>query len=393
MPCVLPILAIKVLSLASHSHNASKYRRNSLGYAVGGIVCFVALGVLATALKGLGVELGWGFQLQSPSAIALLCVLFTLIALNLLGVFEVYLLIPEKVLAMHSEDPIWEGFISGVLSVLVAAPCTAPFMGASLGWALIAPSWQGILIFATLGVGMAFPIVAISCVPTLARLMPQPGQWMNNLRMFLAYPMILTVVWLLWVFAQLLDLNQMMLLFIDLITLSALIFGLRLSATSKRFSSCVFGLVLILVNVVWFNLGQSEDDSKPRTSTDPIQATSDSPKAVALNWENWTPELAAQTLEQGRPVFVDFTAAWCLTCQVNERTTLQNDEIRQLLLSKNVRLLRADWTKPNAVIAQTLAQLGRSGIPVYLLQRPNKPQIMLSEVLKIQDLRDALGSI
>jgi thiol:disulfide interchange protein DsbD len=211
--------------------------------------------------------------------------------------------------------------------------------------------------------------------------------------MFLAYPMILTVVWLLWVFAQLLDLNQMMLLFIDLITLSALIYGLRLSATSKRFSSWVFSLVLIGVNVLWLNFGSSVDDLQRTPNSEPSRAATNAPSAMVLNWENWTPQLAAQTLEQGRPVFVDFTAAWCLTCQVNEHTTLQDDEVRQLLLSKNVRLLRADWTKPNAVIAQTLAKLGRSGIPVYLLQSPNKPQIMLSEVLKMQDLKDALGSL
>ncbi len=390
MPCVLPVLAIKVLTLVTHSHQVNKYRRNSLGYAGGIIFCFLCLSALAIGLKNVGLELGWGFQLQSPFAIGCLCVLFTLIALNLIGLFEINLILPSRLISLHSEDPIWEGFFSGVLTVLVAAPCTAPFMGASLGWALIAPSWQGILIFVFLGIGMSFPIILISWIPSLAKLLPKPGQWMNTFRIFLAYPMLLTVIWLLWVFAQLVDLNQMTLLTIDLLTLSAAIYGATLSKTVKRFSLVFFVLIIIFTNWFWLTMDTGQAmaiNSSPEFSQKSAQ---NSPR---LNWEPWSPETANETLRLGRPVFIDFTAAWCITCQVNEHTTLENKDIKSLLSSKNVRLLRADWTKPNPLITKTLAKLGRSGVPVYLLLSPTKPQIMLSEVLKFQELKDALDPL
>ena len=398
MPCVLPILAIKVLSLAAHSHQVKMYRRNSMGYALGVTLCFVSLGAFAIGLKSLGVELGWGFQLQSPFALGALCVLFTLIALNLLGVFEIGVVLPNRLASMHSEDPIWEGFLSGVLSVLVAAPCTAPFMGASLGWALLAPNWQGLGVFAALGMGMSLPILAISWIPSLSRLMPRPGKWMVSLRVFLAYPMMLTVIWLLWVYGQLVDMNQMTLLAINLLTLSALIYCFALPKQShqsnsvKVFGMIFFFIVLVITNWFWLNL---EPGARLGASVDATAGSQQlsSQANQKLKWEPWTPELAQETLRLGRPVFVDFTAAWCITCQVNEHTTLENPEIQVLLLSKNVRLLRADWTKPNPTISKTLAELGRSGIPVYLLLSPNNPQLMLSEILKFQELKAALNSL
>ena len=182
----------------------------------------------------------------------------------------------------------------------------------------------------------------------------------------------------------------MTLLTIDLLTLSAAIYGATLSKTVKRFSLVFFVLIIIFTNWFWLTMDTGQAmaiNSSPEFSQKSAQ---NSPR---LNWEPWSPETANETLRLGRPVFIDFTAAWCITCQVNEHTTLENKDIKSLLSSKNVRLLRADWTKPNPLITKTLAKLGRSGVPVYLLLSPTKPQIMLSEVLKFQELKDALDSL
>lgn len=393
MPCVLPILAIKVLSLAAHSGDVRLYRRHSAGYALGVVFCFSLFGALVVGLKTIGLELGWGFQLQSPVAVGVLTFLFLLIALNLLDVFQIHFVIPNRLISIQSKDAGVDGFLSGLLSVVVAAPCTAPFMGASLGWAVTAANLQGLLIFVFLGLGMALPIVAISYAPALGRLLPKPGEWMNTMRVFLAFPMLLTVTWLLWVFAQQQGINQMTILLVALITFSALIFSTKLMGRSKGFGILFFSLLLIFE----FMVGQSLDPTLPSPTTPGMTpstntAPSYQPK-LALVWESWSPELVAQTLAQGRPVFVDFTAAWCITCQLNERTTLQNETVKALLISKNVRLLRADWTQPNAQIASALAALGRSGIPVYLLLSPQNEQTMLSELLNPEDLIRAINGV
>ena len=392
MPCVLPILAIKVLSLATHSKDQTLYRRHSAGYAAGVVFCFLALGGLVVGLKAIGLVLGWGFQLQSPIAVAGLSFLFLSIALNLLGVFEIHFVVPNRLLMIKSQDPGIDGFLSGILSVVVAAPCTAPFMGASLGWAMTAANWQGLLIFICLGIGMAFPILLISFVPALGRLLPKPGAWMNTMRVFLAFPMLLTVTWLLWVFGQQLGLNQLILLIVALITFSAMTYCSKLLGPAKVFGALFFAALLIFELAIAGSLKPLElatyDGSAPSQTS---SSNLDSKLGNNLIWETWSPELVQQTLAEGRPVFVDFTAAWCITCQVNERTTLQNETIKSLLHSKNVRLLKADWTQPNELIASTLAGLGRNGIPVYLLLSPQTT--ILSELLTLEDLTSALNAL
>ncbi len=393
MPCVLPILAIKVLSLAVHSQNKRLYRRHIVGYALGVIFCFSLLGGLVVGLKTIGLELGWGFQLQSPTAVAGLSFLFLLIALNLLGTFQIHFVVPNRLLMLQSKEPGVDGFLSGLLSVVVAAPCTAPFMGASLGWAVTAANWQGMFIFACLGLGMALPILAISYAPALGKLLPKPGAWMNTMRVFLAFPMLLTITWLLWVFGQQLGLNEMALLIVALITFSALTFCSKLVGRSKLISAIFFAILLIGEYGVGQSLVASNQNPSPNATRPPASKESIQSLPGNLNWEIWSPELVQQSLAMGRPVFVDFTAAWCITCQVNERTTLQNETIKSLLLSKNVRLLRADWTQPNEQIASTLAGLGRNGIPVYLLLSPQKQQVMLSELLNANELARELSKL
>lgn len=395
MPCVLPVLAIKVLTLSSHAEGSGHFRRHSAGYGAGVILSFMSLGALVIVLKSVGVQLGWGFQLQSPVTVSVLCFLFTLLALNLLGVFEIRLVIPSRLLTLYTAEPGLDGFLSGVLSVLVAAPCTAPFMGASLGWALTASSWEGMLVFVCLGIGMAIPIVAISWAPALSKLLPKPGPWMNTMRVFLAYPMLMSVAWLLWVLGQQLGLNGVILLVIALITFSALVACFRLQGRSRALAAIFFCTVLVfelLWTVQLANLGDlhSQLDSSEQSH---IFSKASGVDNSRLLWEAWTPEKVQESLARGQPVMVDFTAAWCLTCQVNERTTLNESPVKSALLEKNVRLLKADWTNPDARIAQALAQLGRSGIPVYLLLSPQHPSILLSEFLNTPDLLHAIHAL
>jgi thiol:disulfide interchange protein len=336
MPCVLPVLAIKLLSFAPSTQQTAPRRsvRASSGlFAVGVVGSFVLLGMALLALRTAGQSWGWGFQLQSPPMVMALAVLFLLIGLNLLDVFDVRALVPSQWANFHSNNPNIEALASGALAVLIATPCTAPFMGASLGLAVTLPALQALLIFFALGVGMALPFMAIAACPPLGawlqKMLPKPGRWMSVLRRCLAVPMFVTAVWLLWVYVQ-----------------------------------------------------QSSVKSAPVSVS-----------AVSL-WTDWRADVQAAAIARGQPVFVDFTAAWCITCQVNKSTTLGHSAVQAAFKTKNVLLLRADWTGPDAAIAAELARLGRSGLPVYALYVPgaSTPQL-LPEVLTIRVLEDALARL
>jgi thiol:disulfide interchange protein DsbD len=204
MPCVLPVLAIKVLGFSRHSeHSRGSQRAQGLAYTLGVVLSFVSLGALMLALRATGEQLGWGFQLQSPAVVAVLAALFTLLGLNLAGLFEVGMLLPHKLASLQARHPVVDAFLSGVLAVAIASPCTAPFMGASLGYAISLPAAQALGIFAALGLGLALPFLAAAWVPAFGHMLPRPGAWMDTLRRFMAFPMLATVIWLVWVMGHL----------------------------------------------------------------------------------------------------------------------------------------------------------------------------------------------
>ena len=324
MPCVLPVLSIKVLGFAGAA-DARAMRAHGLLYGAGVVVSFLALAGLLIALQAGGNAIGWGFQLQSPVFVALLALLFLALALNLSGAFEFRSLLPAGLANATAANPHADAFLTGVLAVLVASPCTAPFMGAALGYALTESAAVALTVFAALGVGMAVPYVLLAFRPQWLKHLPKPGPWMQRLKRWLAVPLYATVVWLAWVFS-----------------LQVGILGAQ-------------------------------------------------PAGAA--WAPYSEARVAELVAQGKPVFVDFTAAWCVTCQVNKQLVLSRPETGRAFADKGVVLLRADWTRQDPEITRALAALGRNGVPVYALYRQGREPKLLPEILTLEALRAALADL
>jgi len=387
MPCVLPVLAIKLLGFAQHSHAHRAHRVAGLAYTAGVVLSFLALGAGVLALRAAGEQLGWGFQLQSPVVVSVLAALFTLIALNLLGLFEFGHILPSRMASFQYKHPVMDAALSGVLAVAVASPCTAPFMGASLGLAMTLPTWQALAIFMAMGLGLAAPYLFASFVPAVARLLPHPGPWMVTLRQLLAFPLLATVVWLLWVLGQQTSLDAAMFALGGLLLLTALIWALKQHGPASRALSGLLAAAL-----VWGALTFAEDLKAP-TSSPSTPTLPGSPQSQGTVWQPWSDAAVAQSLAQGRPVFVDFTAAWCVTCQINKKSTLSNSDVLADLAAHQVTLMRADWTRRDPAITAALTALGRSGVPVYVLHAPGKAPLVLSELLSVRQMREALATL
>ncbi|WP_138938847.1 protein-disulfide reductase DsbD family protein, partial [Rubrivivax benzoatilyticus] len=383
MPCVFPVLSLKVLGFAAHAHDRAKLLAGGLAYTLGVVVSFVALAGLLLALRAGGEQLGWGFQLQQPGVVAALALLFTLIGLNLAGVFEFGSVLPSSWAAARARHPLVDSLLTGVLAVAVASPCTAPFMGASLGVAVTLPPAQALTVFAALGLGMAAPYLLASAWPRLAGALPRPGVWMAHFKVVMAFPMFATVVWLVWVLGQQTGIDGAAALLALLVALAfaAWAFGSRSLGVRARTGFGLLALALFGATLAW---------ALPAWREAPPAATA----AVEADWQPWSAERAAQALAEGKPVFVDFTAAWCVTCQVNKRTTLARDEVLAEFRARGVVLLRADWTRRDAAITAELARLGRSGVPVYALYTPGggAPRV-LSEILSPAEVREMLAEL
>jgi thiol:disulfide interchange protein DsbD len=387
MPCVFPVLSLKVLGFAQHGGERKRIVAGGFAYSAGVIVSFLLLAALLLALRASGEQLGWGFQLQSPLFVAALAVLFTLIGFNLTGLFEFGHLLPSAILSARARNPVLDDFLTGVLAVAVASPCTAPFMGAALGAALSQPAPQALLVFGALGAGMAAPYLAASLFPAIARLLPRPGPWMARFKTFMAFPMFATVVWLLWVLGQQAGMDAV-----------AALLGLMVAAA---FGWWVLGIPVRGASGRWIGiaaavlaLGATASWAWPSLRQDGQAEASAGAANAGDTWQAWSPQAMAQARQAGRPVFVDFTAAWCVTCQYNKRTTLADPGLLQDFRAKKVVLMRADWTRRDAAITQALKELGRSGVPVYALYRDGAAQpTLLSELPSVDEVRQALAGL
>ena len=380
MPCVLPVLAIKVLSLTKSSLTPLQRKGIGTAYALGVLVSMLALALLVMGFRAAGAQLGWGFQLQSPWLVASLALLFTLIALNLWGLLEWQGNWAGGLAAHMAKHPVVDAFLSGVLAVIVAAPCTAPFMGASVGVAFTLPAWQGLLIFLSLGLGLALPFTLSAWLPATAAWLPKPGAWMQVLRQTLAFPMLLTVVWLLWVFSQQTSAEAVALLLAGLILVGGWVWSLGLAKPAGQWVRAFF--IACLCGLVWL--------SQPVWQAMPTPGASASKDDL---WQAWSPQRVEQAMQKQQAVFIDFTAAWCVTCQVNKQTTLRDPRVLKAFADRDVLLLQADWTRQDPVISQALNALGRSGVPVYVLQAPGKPPQVLSELLSPDLVLKALAGL
>ncbi len=384
MPCVFPVLAIKVMGFAKNANDLRSHRISAIAYSVGVVLSFVALGGLMLALRSAGEQLGWGFQLQSPAVVATLAVLFTTIGLNLAGLFEFGMFLPSGLATAQARNPTLNAFFSGVLAVAIASPCTAPFMGASLGLAIGLPAHEALLIFAALGVGMAIPFVLAACVPAVARALPRPGAWMDTLRKLMAFPMFATVVWLVWVLGQQSGIDGAGALLALLVALAFAIWALTLAGRQRTRSRTVFAAISIALFAGLMS-AFGPFILKPQAAG-ALAAAGD-------RWQTWEPGRVDQLLASGPPVFVDFTAAWCVTCQVNKKTTLGHADVLADFDAKKVVLLRADWTRRDPAITAALGQLGRNGVPLYVVYKPGAAPVLLSELLSVEDVRAELAKL
>jgi thiol:disulfide interchange protein DsbD len=394
MPCVFPVLSLKLLSLMQHQRAEdgahvphASLRAHGAAFAVGVLLCFLLLAALLIGLRAAGEQLGWGFQLQTPWVIAALTLLFFLIGLNLLGAFEFSFggaLASSGAAQRLQGDRLSGSFATGVLAVVVAAPCTAPFMGAAMGYAVTQPAPVALAVFAMLGLGMATPYCALTWMPGLLRRLPRPGVWMLRFRQVMAFPMFATCVWLLWVLAQQVGVDALALVLGGLVlaALAAWSYGLVQSGSRRWRLPALVAAALALYGVF----------SAVLTGDAPA-AGGMARSADAAGWQPWSRSAQDAQVAAGKPVFVDFTAAWCVTCQANKRLVLNGEAVRQAFERRGVRLLRADWTNRNDDITRELARFDRNGVPLYVLYDRSGGTHVLPELLTERIVLDALGRL
>ena len=385
MPCVFPVLSLKVLGFATHRESGAAIRHHGLAFGAGVLVSFWLLAGALIALRAAGQQLGWGFQLQSPTTIAALAVLFFVLALNLSGVFEVRQFVPSSLATWNAKNPLLNDALSGALAVVVASPCSAPFMGAALGYALAGPMLSTWIVFTALAIGMALPYVLLAYFPTWRKRLPKPGAWMERLKHLLAFPLYATVLWLAWVLGAQLDNDAVLRLGVALLLIAL---GLWAWQTMRTGGARGWGIasaasVAAAIVVGWPVVAASTSDTEPNVA-----------KRIAADdlWQDYSVARVAELVAAGRPVFVEFTAAWCVTCQVNKRLVLNTDAVRDAFARQKVALLQADWTRRDPAIGAALAALGRDGVPVYVFFRPGKEPLLLPEVLRKQNILDAVDT-
>jgi len=376
MPCVFPVLFLKGLALINTSAQERTHQRvHGLLYTLGIVVSFWAIVAVLLILRAGGRELGWGFQLQSPTFVAVLASLIFFLALSLAGQFELGLSLTSAGGSLAQKQGFAGSFFTGVLATVVATPCMGPLMGAAVGFALAQPGWVTFLVFTSLALGLALPYLALSMHPEWTRVLPKPGAWMETLKHLTAVPLFGTVIWLTWVFGNFFagdGVDRIGWLLAGFLTLA--IAGWALGRWPARWGSGITAIALIAV-ALYFPLHK--------------------PKPDTLIWQPYTAASFAAARASGQPVFIDFTAAWCLSCKVNERAVLQSADVEAALTKGHFQLLKADWTNYDAVITEQLSSLGRSGVPTYVIypaggnSNPDLlPELLSKDVVLTQISRD-----
>ncbi len=389
MPCVFPVLFLKGLSLVnSAGEERLRVRRHGLVYTLGILVSFWLLVALLLGLRAAGATLGWGFQFQSPVFVALMAALLFFLGLSLAGQFEIGLSLTSTGGTLAQKQGYAGSFFTGVLAVVVATPCTAPLMGAAIGFALAQSAAASFVIFTALGVGLAAPYLLLTFEPSWTRLLPRPGAWMDVLKQATAVPIFATVIWLVWVMAQTRGAGGVAVLLSSLLLLAVAGWVLGRWPTRRGPGLVAMAILLGAVGLCAWGLPML---------TSPVSAAQ-APGAggsAGQNWKPWSQAGVNSARAAGEPVFVDFTASWCLSCQVNERVALRTDAVQQAFAAKHVALFKADWTAHDDAITQALAGLGRSGVPTYVLYEPgtNGAGTVLPEVLTPGIVLDALKKL
>lgn len=385
MPCVLPVIALKIFGFAElGGQDHGRARNHGIAFAIGVIGTFLALAAVLLAVRAGGAQLGWGFQLQSPAFVAGLAALIFVLGLSLLGVVEIGAEF-TRLGAVNFEGGYAGSVANGVLATVVATPCTAPMMGAAIAYGLAQSPAVAFTVFFALGLGMALPYAVLAAWPAALRALPKPGRWMLTMKRWLALPMFATVAWLAWVFVQQVGVAGLGPLGVALAAAgvgawllghASVVSASGMTRTLRRAAGA--GFIVVGGFVAW---GASASHASAAAAADaPAEAETD---AYGLVWEPWSEASVAKHRAAGRPVFVDFTAAWCLTCKVNERVAFSSAALRQAFAARDVALLRADWTSRSETIARAVAGFGRQGIPLYVLYPASRdrPHVVLPEVI------------
>ncbi len=387
MPCVFPVLAVKAMGLATHKDEPAHVRTTlGIAYTLGVIVSFLALAAVLLALRAGGAAIGWGFQLQDPVIVGVLAYTLMAVGLNFSGVFEIGGRLSSLGGRFTPGTGTLGSFSTGVLATVVAAPCTAPFMATAIGGALVLPAASTLAVFATLGLGLALPYLLVSVMPGLAQRLPKPGAWMVAFKQFLAFPMYISVAWLVWVLSQQAGVDAAFLVTLGLIGLAFAAWAwpadLRAAAGWLRtVRAAVVALPLIgaLGTLLW--LGNMPPSAAPVAETHPSA-------------EAFSDARLEELLDGGHPVFVNMTAAWCITCKVNERIALSGQRFNDLLARSGVVYMKGDWTNKDDGITRFLERFGRLGVPLYVLFPGNgQPPEILPQVLSPDMVDTALSTV
>ena len=390
MPCVFPVISVKVLSLIDSAHDDhAQVRKHGFAFVSGMLSAFLVLGFGLLVLRAAGHQLGWGFQLQSPAFVAALGLLFFIMGLNLLGVFEV----GTRLMGVGSnsrlarEKTLAGSFYSGVLATLVSTPCSAPFMGAALGFALLQSMGRGMLIFLALGLGMSSPYLVFALRPALLKRLPRPGRWMETFKEFLSFPMFATTLWLLWVLSIQRGSEMVLSMLVGMLVVSLGFWIVHRS--NGRTWQRVLAMILILFGLQLPIRAGFDSSPLPSAGGRTTSAFSGIPVHA------FTPTKVVELQKSGKPVFLDFTAAWCVSCQVNERVAFSSTEVVERFRSLGIQIVKADWTNYDPEITKALQSFDRSGVPLYVLYSadPGRAPVVLPEVITPALLLDGLKSV
>lgn len=379
MPCVFPVLSLKLLDLVQGAHQSQRLIGHGLAFTGGVLLSMVLLSGTLMALRTAGHAVGWGFQLQSPWVVAALILLFGAIACNLLGLYEFTFgsrAADLKVVRSLPQSGITSSFFSGILAVIVASPCTAPFMGAGIGYALTQPAAEAMLVFLSLGLGMATPWLLLCLFPAWAKKLPKPGPWMNTFKKVMAVPMLLALLWLAWVLTKQVDYRGLLIVLLGLAALAAFCWLLGRRQFGRSSSTIVMAA-----------LGTLTAASLALTACGIFDRHSVSTEE---GWSTWSAEAVQSASSAGRPVFIDFTAAWCITCQANKLAVLDREEVVSRMSELGYVRFLADWTNKDPAITKELAKYGRTGVPLYVLIYKDGTVKVLPELLTTGTVLDAL---
>jgi thiol:disulfide interchange protein len=381
MPCVLPVISIKLFGLVKYKNESRKtILRHNLFYTLGILFTFAVLATIVLSLKSIGSQVGWGFQLQSPGFIAVMIIGLFIFALNLFGVFEFSTPGGKKLGNVETKEGFTGDFLSGVLATVLSTPCSAPFLGTALTFAFTSSTSEIYLIFTMIGLGLAFPFILTAVFPALVSFLPRPGNWMNTVKKLLGLTLILTNVWLLDVYNALVDGSS------QLIKLAAILVFIFAGFLLVKKDKWVGAVSFLLALGLFVNISSTQTVS----STEETTALIRDKQAKGLNWQPWSEARMSEHKMSGEAVFIDFTAKWCFTCKVNEKLVLETDDFKKLVAEKNLKLLIGDWTKRDEVIGSFLRKNGLVGVPAYFVQKKDGTLVNLGETITIGRIREHL---